>query len=234
MDRRGTVNRRSPNTSWKATRVGWGLATGLAVLFVCGVLLVRPSSSEVPAAARVAAPKAAAPGPLALPDVQPIAQDVRAPNAIAVGTSKPQGSAGVAGSLGSNFERQVAADEQAPGRPSHPVTSDRQRIYRENNLNAALMGAMNVRDHQGLRALIEEYRLDYPEDTHRLQEGYTLIADCLEKLTPELQAKARQYWKAKRGSPVRRFIRQHCLLGGAGSAGQAELAGDRASASQAG
>jgi hypothetical protein len=74
-----------------------------------------------------------------------------------------------------------------------------------------MAGAMNVGDYLGLRALIEEYRGDYPEDTHRLQEGYSIIADCLERLTPERQATAREYWQTKRGSLVRRFIRRHCL-----------------------
>lgn len=93
----------------------------------------------------------------------------------------------------------------------HPIDDTRRRIYRENNLNGAMMGAMNVGDYQGLRALVEEYRMDYPEDTYRLQEGYTLIADCMEQLTPERQARAREYWKTKRGSTVRRFVRRHCL-----------------------
>jgi hypothetical protein len=99
----------------------------------------------------------------------------------------------------------------AEGEHPHPIDAKRQRIYRENNLHAALMGAMNVADYLGMRALLEEYRTDYPEDEHRLQAGYTLIADCLEKLTPERQATARNYWKANRGSIVRRFIRRHCL-----------------------
>jgi hypothetical protein len=70
---------------------------------------------------------------------------------------------------------------------------------------------MNVGDYLGLRALLEEYRMDYPEDAHRLHEGYRLIADCLEEVTPERQEAAREYWKENRGSTVRRFIRRHCL-----------------------
>jgi hypothetical protein len=100
--------------------------------------------------------------------------------------------------------------EHEPKHP-HPVDETRRRIYRENNLNGALMGAMNVGDYQGLRALIQEYEIDYPEDTYRLQEGYTIIADCMEELTTERQERAREYWKTKRGSLVRRFIRRLCL-----------------------
>lgn len=96
-------------------------------------------------------------------------------------------------------------------RHPHPIGPTRRRIYRENNFNGALMGAMDVGDYEGLRKLIEEYKADYPEDEYRLQEGYSIIADCLEKLTPERQEFARHYWKTKRGSTVRRFIRRYCL-----------------------
>lgn len=236
------MNRRSPKTSWRTTRAWWGLATGLALFFACAVLLVRLWSSEVPAGSQKGVSMAAVPQHgMAQSEAEPVARQsvAPAPSAIAASTSRPPAAPKA---VASNVERAPVSaqavvpteDEQAPGRPSHPITSDRQRIYRENNLNAALMGAMNVGDHQGLRALIEEYRLDYPKDTHRLQEGYTLVADCLEKLTAERQAKARQYWKAKRGSPVRRFIRQHCLAGGTGSAEGADLPSDTKRAPRAG
>lgn len=191
------------------------MATALAALLACGVLLTRTAESVDGKAAR-GVPKAAEPAATAQSEVALIG---RRPIAPAPSSTAATSKSNAPKLLASHLDVAAVADEQAPGRPSHPVTSDRQRIYRENNLNAALMGAMNVRDHQGLRALIEEYRLDYPEDTHRLQEGYSLVADCLEKLTPERQAKARDYWKAKRGSPVRRFIREHCL------ARQTDLAG---------
>lgn len=93
----------------------------------------------------------------------------------------------------------------------HPVDAPRLAINRENNFNASMMGAMNVGDYLGLRALLEEYSMDYPEDEYRLQAGYRLIADCLEALTPERQEAARKYWQENRGSLVRRFIRRHCL-----------------------
>lgn len=105
-----------------------------------------------------------------------------------------------------------ATDDAPNQRPHpHPIDEERRRIYRENNLSVALMGAMNGGDYHGLRALIEEYRASYPEDEHRLQEGYSLIADCMERLTAERQNEARDYWRTNRGSIVRRFIRRHCL-----------------------
>jgi hypothetical protein len=96
-------------------------------------------------------------------------------------------------------------------RQSHPIDAKRTRIYRENAFNVALMGAMNSGDHLGLRALIEEYRQSYPEDEHQLQEGYGIVADCMERLTAGRQNAARDYWRHNRASIVRRFIRRHCL-----------------------
>lgn len=96
-------------------------------------------------------------------------------------------------------------------RPSHPLDMQRQRIYRENNFQAALMSAMNQSDVPGLRALVAEYRSAYPEDEFGLQDGYTLVANCLDQLTTERQEEARDYWRTHRSSTVRRFIRRHCL-----------------------
>jgi hypothetical protein len=95
--------------------------------------------------------------------------------------------------------------------PSHPLDPQRQRIYRENNFHASMMSAMNQGDVDGLRALVEDYRLAYPEDEFDLQDGYTVIADCLDRLTAERQERARHYWRTNRSSLVRRFIRRHCL-----------------------
>lgn len=95
--------------------------------------------------------------------------------------------------------------------PSHPIDAQRQRIYRENNFHAAMMSAMNQSDVPGLRALVAEYRSAYPEDEFQLQEGYSLVANCLDQLTAERQEQARHYWRTNRSSTVRRFIRRYCL-----------------------
>src|SRR5688500_14738352 len=73
-----------------------------------------------------------------------------------------------------------------PRRP-HPITPTRLRIYRENNLIGAMNQAMDLGRHQALRELNAEYREDYPEDEHALQQAYDLIADCQEELTDERQ-----------------------------------------------
>lgn len=93
----------------------------------------------------------------------------------------------------------------------HPITPTHERIFRENNLIGNLNGAMDVEDVAGLRRLLKEYRDEYPEDAHVLQDGYELIANCQESLTPELRAKAQRYYDEELDSGLRRYIRRYCL-----------------------
>jgi len=70
---------------------------------------------------------------------------------------------------------------------------------------------MDVADIAGLRRLLHEYREEYPEDAHVLQDGYALIADCLERLDPQTRATAQRYYDEELDSGLRRYIRRHCL-----------------------
>ena len=101
--------------------------------------------------------------------------------------------------------------EDGPRHP-HPTDATRLRIYRENNLIGAMNQAMDLGRYQELRAINAQYREDYPEDEHVLQEAYGLIADCQEGLSDERQARAREFWKQHRSSQLRRFVRRHCRL----------------------
>ena len=115
------------------------------------------------------------------------------------------------------------APDEAPIRPAgseevnavgmlpHPITPEHRRIFRENNLIGDLNGAMDVLDVAGLRRLLKQYRDEYPEDAHVLQDGYALIADCLERPGPETRAVAQRYYDEERASGLRRYIRRHCL-----------------------
>lgn len=108
--------------------------------------------------------------------------------------------------------RPAAADEvNAIGVQPHPITPEHQRIFRENNLIGDLNGAMDVGDVAGLRKLLQQYRTEYPEDAHVLQDGYELIANCLERLSPETRAIAQRYYDEELDSGLRRYIRRHCL-----------------------
>ena len=96
----------------------------------------------------------------------------------------------------------------------HPVTDAHLRIYRENNLLGALNGAMDVKDAPGLRRLLAEYREEYPEDSHELQQGYEVVADCLEHPGDASTARARHYYETETASTLRRYVRRHCFENG--------------------
>jgi hypothetical protein len=93
----------------------------------------------------------------------------------------------------------------------HPITQGHERIYRENNLVGALNLAMDLGDTAKLRELLAEYRAEYPEDAHVLQDGYEIIADCMDHLDEPTRARARQFWETKIRSQTRRYVRRHCL-----------------------
>jgi hypothetical protein len=104
--------------------------------------------------------------------------------------------------------------EPPPNAAVHPhaFTPVHERIYRENNLVGQLDGAMDARDVPGMRRLLEQYREEYPEDSHAMQVGYGLIADCLEfPKDQEKRAAAQRYYDTEIESGLRRYIRRHCL-----------------------
>jgi hypothetical protein len=103
--------------------------------------------------------------------------------------------------------------EAVPSGPvhPHPITAAHHRIYRENNLLHALNGALDVKDAAGMRRLLERYREDYPEDASQLQEGYALIADCLEQPDAATVERAQAYYASETASTLRRYVRRHCL-----------------------
>jgi hypothetical protein len=172
-------------------------AFGLAALLVAGAAafwLLQPSSvppPRAPAGTVAASPTAQARAPLE--DAATSPADFT-PDGIPI---RPAGSA------------QVNAEGMVP----HPLTPQHERIFRENNLIGNLNGAMDVKDAAGLRALLKQYRDEYPEDAHVLQDGYELIANCLERPGSETRAVAQRYYDEQLDSGLRRYIRRHCLEG---------------------
>jgi hypothetical protein len=110
-----------------------------------------------------------------------------------------------------------SAQVNGEGMVPHPITPTHERIFRENNLIGNLNGAMDGKDVAGLRALLTQYRDEYPEDAHVLADGYQLIADCLEHPGAEMRAVAQRYYDEQRDSGLRRYIRRHCLEAPSGS-----------------
>lgn len=104
-----------------------------------------------------------------------------------------------------------SGEAHEPGMVPHPITEQHRRIFRENALIGQLNGAMDAKDARGLRALVAEYRDEYPEDSHVLQEGYEIIARCLEDRTEKVRETAQRYYDERLDSGLRRYIRRHCL-----------------------
>jgi hypothetical protein len=143
----------------------------------------------------------APPGPR-LPPTQP---SDNAPNRDLEGLAR-----GTEPALNSAVARASAHEPDESGHP-HPITPEHRRIFEENNRLGAMDGAMDQGDFAALRRMNASYRRDYPEDDHDLQEGYELIADCLEERTPRAIAAARRFWQTHRASTLRRHVRRHCL-----------------------
>lgn len=106
-----------------------------------------------------------------------------------------------------------SADIDARGMVPHPITPTHARIFRENNLIGDLNGAMDVKDATGLRRLLKQYRDEYPEDAHVLQDGYEMVANCLDQPGPETRSLAQRYYDEQLDSGLRRYIRRYCLEG---------------------
>jgi hypothetical protein len=151
--------------------------------------LVQPAV-QAPATPRTAAPRAA-PAPAAASSASYASDDVL-PDGLRIAPAN-------------------SGEAHEPGMLPHPITPQHERIFRENSLVGNLNGAMDVKDVQGLRALLQQYRDEYPEDANLLQEGYAIIADCLEHPSAETRAAAQRYYDEELASSLRRYIRRHCL-----------------------
>jgi hypothetical protein len=104
-------------------------------------------------------------------------------------------------------------DDPRPNVPvhPHPITEAHKRIFRENALLYQLNEAMDGREPARLRGLLQEYLDEYPDDPHDMQQGYALIADCIERPSDATRAAARRYYDEETASTLRRFVMRHCL-----------------------
>jgi len=103
------------------------------------------------------------------------------------------------------------AESHEPGEHPHPISAAHERIFRENNLIGALNLAVDLEDAIEIRELLAQYRAEYPEDEHRLQVGYALIAECLERLDASTRERAQRFWNTEIRSQTRRYVRRYCL-----------------------
>ena len=101
--------------------------------------------------------------------------------------------------------------EYDPAKHPHPLTDERARIHHENSLIQGLNDAMDSKDPDNLRQVLADYRQSHPENAHHLQEGYALIADCLDEPGPASRVAGERYMKEHRASTLRRFVERHCV-----------------------
>ena len=167
-------------------------STSIAAAALLGFLLLRPS-------ARVPEPE-----PTPREETQP---DARLPS----GATAPQAEV----VLASKVVQAIAVGSQSPPagelRHPHPITPQHQRIYRENELTFSLDGAVDVEDVAGIRRLLAIYRQEFPEDSLVLQQGYEIIANCLERPGAATRAVAQRFYDTEIASTLRRHVRRHCL-----------------------
>jgi hypothetical protein len=102
-------------------------------------------------------------------------------------------------------------DPDAELRRPHPITPAHERIFKENNMIGAMNAAMDLGNVEELRRLNREYRQQYPEDSHLMQEGYDIIADCMERRTAANRIVAERFYDTQIASMLRRYVRIHCL-----------------------
>ncbi|HKP62293.1 MAG TPA: hypothetical protein VJV78_36420 [Polyangiales bacterium] len=106
---------------------------------------------------------------------------------------------------------QLAAATPEPDIHPHPLTPERARLQRENQLIGALNDAVDLADGARVRELVARYREHDPSDEQGLQAGYERIADCLEQPGEASRASAQEYYDRERASILRRYIRRHCF-----------------------
>jgi len=194
------------------SRRWWLTAIGAAGVILLAALLFWPSSRKVPELTRRAQPTVTAPKP-----AEPEAPSAK-PSAPKQLVAVHQEAVHRKEAREASAEADEEPDEDPPysenateeGHP-HYVTPQHERVFRENNLLGQLNGAMQVGDFIAMRRFNAEYRKDYPEDDHRVQEGYEIIADCLDEPTDARKARAERFWKTQRASMVRRYVRRYCL-----------------------
>ena len=113
---------------------------------------------------------------------------------------------------GAGFMPLHEGDPRPPGPlHPHPITPTHQRIFAENRIAFALDDATDAQDVPAMKALLERYRRDFPEDHWQLQSGYAVIIDCLEHPGGASRAAAERWLETNNGSTVKRSVLRNCI-----------------------
>ena len=93
----------------------------------------------------------------------------------------------------------------------HPITADHLRLHRDVDLLDAAWQALKAGDFERARAALAEHRREYPSERDDLNDGLTILSDCMEYRSAEARARAQQFYDEQTHSMVRRRIRRECL-----------------------
>jgi hypothetical protein len=98
-----------------------------------------------------------------------------------------------------------------PGAKPHPISAEHQRRYREVGIVDSAWEALEAKDFAKARKLIDEHRREYGGENGDLDEGMSLLADCMERPSAETRGRAQRFYDEETYSTARRRIRRWCL-----------------------
>jgi hypothetical protein len=93
----------------------------------------------------------------------------------------------------------------------HPLTAEHLRIYRDVDMLDAARRALHARDFEKARAILAQHRAEQARAYDDMNEGLTLLADCMQYPSSVTRARAQQFYSEQTQSMVRREIRRECL-----------------------
>jgi hypothetical protein len=99
-------------------------------------------------------------------------------------------------------------DEQ---RRPHPITAQHVRNFRQVDLLDGAWGALQHHDFARARELVAKHRRDYPGQWEDMNEGLEILAECLERPSPEILERAARFHRERTASMMRKRIRRYCL-----------------------
>ena len=177
------------------------LALG-AVVIVGGWLLLSPRHAAPPSQGD----ETEATAPPAPPPAPAIARDAQRPSPSAPPEKEHVAADGV------GFMPQHEGDARPPGPlHAHPISPQHERIFAENRIAFALHDATDAKDVAAMKALLAQYRREFPEDQWQLQSGYAVIIDCLEHPGPDSRRSAERWLDSNNGSTVKRSVLRNCI-----------------------
>ena len=98
-----------------------------------------------------------------------------------------------------------------PGAKPHPVTPAHLYIHGEVHLIESAWTALERRDFAKARELVEEHHAAYAGRNDDLDEGISLLADCMEYPSEDTRSRAQRFYDEETYSTARRRIRRWCL-----------------------